>query len=76
MKQQITRLEDNLLWQEANHLAEYIYDLLSEMPREEDFSTTSKLRHSANDLLFAVAQAIGGGLSPGGAAKADRWRSV
>lgn len=65
---QILNLEDNLLWQDANYLAEYIYGILPDMPSSEEFDTTSKLRHSSNDLLFAAAQAVGSTTAPVGTA--------
>lgn len=53
------KLEDNLLWQEADGLAEYIYGKLEELPAEEEWDTKRKLRSSANDLIFYVAQGLG-----------------
>lgn len=67
MKKQTKKLEDNAIWKESFKLAEYIYEKLAEFPSEEEFNTTSKLRNSANDLIFAVSQAIGVEATPSSA---------
>lgn len=73
MKKKTVKLEDNILWQEAFKVAEHVYDKLPELPSEEEFNTTSKLRGAANDLLFMVSQALGAEKS--GAALYD-WANV
>ena len=55
----LKRLEDSILWKEACDLAEYIYSQLHLFPAEETWVTASKLRNSANDLMFFVAQGLG-----------------
>ncbi len=60
-----SKLEDNSLWKETGEIVEYMYAKLHELPAEEKWDTESKLRTSANNLLFTVSQAIGDA-SPGG----------
>jgi hypothetical protein len=50
----------------ANELADYIYGKFHEFPEEEKWVTANKLRNSANDLMFFVAQAAAN-ISPAGA---------
>ena len=52
------KLEDDPLWREANELAEYMYGKLPEFPDDERWSSVSKIRSSANDLMFYVGQAV------------------
>lgn len=52
------KLEDNPMWKEACDLAEYVYGKLHELPEEEKWHTTSKLRSSANELMFYCSQAL------------------
>ena len=54
-----TRFEDTPLWQMADEITEHVYAKLSDMPEEERWDTTAKLRSSANQLIFAVAIALG-----------------
>ena len=56
---QLPKLEDDPLWREASALAEYMYERLSELPDVEQWGATSKLRHTALDLMFYTAQAVG-----------------
>lgn len=53
------RLEDEPMWVEANSLAEAIYAILPEIPEDEKWDITNKLRSSSIDLLFCVAEAFG-----------------
>jgi len=55
----LIKLEDEPLWVEVNSLVEYVYSKLSELPEEEKWDTTSRLRGAANTLLFAMAEALG-----------------
>ena len=54
-----TKIENEPLWQEANTLAEYIYSKLAELPEDEKWNSTNKLRASAVDLIFYTAEALG-----------------
>lgn len=63
MKKQIDKLEDSPAWKEALNVAEYMYEKLPDFPIEEEWNTTRKIRNAANDLIFAVSQAIGGQVS-------------
>ena len=59
-------LSSDPLWKEMYFLADYIYSLLDEMADnfpDEKWNTVSKLRSSANDGMFYVAQAIGSSTS-------------
>ncbi len=55
----VSKLESDPLWREACELAEYMYGKLAEIPEEEQWDTETKLRHTANDLMYYVAGAIG-----------------
>lgn len=59
------KIEDMPLWKEACGLAEYMYSKLHEFPDEEKWATAHKIRSSANDMMFVVAQALGS-TSPSG----------
>ncbi len=59
MSAKATKLEDMPLWQMANEVAEHAYARLSEMPEEERWDTTAKLRSAASQLLYNVAMALG-----------------
>lgn len=61
----LVKLEDNPLWREACDLAEYVYGKLPDLPDDEKWDTTRKLRQSANDLMFYVGQAVTNGLPVG-----------
>lgn len=52
-------LEEEPLWKESCDIAEVVYGLLGEIPDEEKYNTTSKLRSSANDLIYYVSMAVG-----------------
>ena len=54
----LIRLENDPLWREACDMAEHVYSLLYEMPADEKWATVSKMRQSANDLMFYVGQAV------------------
>ena len=58
-------IETDPIWKEACDLCDYVYSILSELPEDEKWDTTRKLRGSANDLMFSVAQAVGN-VSPSG----------
>ena len=58
----VGKLEDNVLWQEACAIAEYMYGILHEFPEEEKWDTERKLRSAANDVMYYVAQAVANGL--------------
>lgn len=55
------RPEKEPLWVLANEIAEYMYAILSQLPEEERWDTTSKIRATANNLLFYIAESIGSG---------------
>lgn len=59
MSTKVTKLEDMLLWQLSNEVAEHVYAKLADLPEEERWDTTAKLRSSASQLIFTVAQALG-----------------
>lgn len=50
--EQLKRLEDDPLWNEANALAAYFYDKLGDFPEEEKWHTQSKLHNAAADFIF------------------------
>jgi hypothetical protein len=56
------KLRANPLWRETYAIAGYMYDkiyeLIANFP-DEQWTTASKLRNSANDSLFYISQAIG-----------------
>jgi hypothetical protein len=54
----LRNLEDDQIWLESCDLAEYVYNKLPNLPAEERWSTASKLRNSANDLIYWVALAV------------------
>ena len=54
-----TQITSPALLTEVTKVTEFIYTILEELPEEERWGTTSKLRQAANDLLFTVAQALG-----------------
>jgi hypothetical protein len=56
-----TKLEDIQIWKNACELGEFMYSVLENFPEEEKWATVSKLRNSANDLIFYVGQAVGDG---------------
>lgn len=70
----LAKLEDNQAWKDCNEIAAYVYSKLSEMPSDEDWNTTRKLRDGANNLVFYVAEALGGGMAPNGAVY--EWNNV
>jgi hypothetical protein len=53
------KLEDTPLWQLSNEVAEHVYARLTEMPEEERWDTTAKLRTAASQLLYNIAVALG-----------------
>jgi hypothetical protein len=53
------RLEDEPLWVETNSIAEEIYKILSDIPEDEKWDIASKLRTSAVNLMFSIAEALG-----------------
>ena len=55
----LVRLEEMPLWKEVCELAEYMYSKLHEFTDQEKWGTQSKLRTSANDLMFVVSRALG-----------------
>ena len=55
----LTKLEEEPMWIEVNSLVEYVYDKLSDMPEDEKWDTTSKLRSAANNLLYCTAESLG-----------------
>ncbi|HUS26403.1 MAG TPA: hypothetical protein VMY99_03585 [Nevskiaceae bacterium] len=56
---QLVSAEDLALYEEVFGVAEYMYSKLPEIPLEEKWDTTAKLRRLANDLLFSTSQAVG-----------------
>ena len=56
------KVRDDELWQDVYNLVQKIYskidDLIASFPNEE-WTTASKLRNSANDGLFYISQAVG-----------------
>lgn len=70
MSKKVSTLESNPLWKQAADIASYVYSILDTFPAEEDWDTKRKLRTSANDLIFYVAQALGVEANPN-AAKYD-----
>lgn len=57
-KKKMEKLEDNVLWREACNIAEAVYDVLDDIPEDEKWSTTPKLRSAANDMMLHVSQAL------------------
>lgn len=70
-----TKLEENELWKEVCDLAEHIYSKLDEFTEEEKWHTETKLRSSANNLMFDVSQAAANINLPGTGAEFD-WRNA
>lgn len=58
------QLTENTLWKTAKEIAEYMYDRLDDFSHtpDEKWNTERKIRNTANDMIFFVAQAIGGSL--------------
>ena len=54
-----TKMEDSPLWQMANEVVEHVYTKLADMPEEERWDMTAKLRTAASQLLYNVAVAVG-----------------
>lgn len=69
----LLRLEDEPLWVEVNSLVEYVYSKLPELPEDEKWDTTSRLRSAANTLLFAMAEALG---DPSSGAAEFNWGAM
>lgn len=69
----LEKLENEPLWVETCAIVEYIYSLLHELPEEEQWTTTQKLRAGSNDLLYYLSQAISNS-SPG--ALEYEWSNV
>ncbi len=67
MSKKIDTLENNTLWQQANEIAEYMYSIVDKLPAEENWNTKSKLRIASGDLIFDLAQALGGAANPAAA---------
>jgi hypothetical protein len=57
-KPTLVKLEDSHLWLEACSIAEIIYAVLDELPEDEKWATASKLRNTANDLMYYISQAV------------------
>jgi hypothetical protein len=58
-KKQLTKLEDSTLWQSANKIADYVYELHDQLPAELKAETLYKLRGRALDLTAGIAEAEG-----------------
>lgn len=62
MKDVPNKLRTNPLWKDTYELVEYIYgkidEIIDNFP-DEKWTTAAKLRNSANDSLFYIAQSIG-----------------
>lgn len=68
MKEVPNKLRTNPLWKDAYALVEYIYGKIDEIVDnfpDEKWTTISKLRNSANDSLFYIAQSIGNAATDG-----------
>ena len=50
---------------DAEAVAESVYAILPELPEDEKWNTTAKLRNSTNDFIFFTAQAVGHIRTPG-----------
>ncbi|PLS81789.1 hypothetical protein CYG49_01450 [Candidatus Saccharibacteria bacterium] len=62
MKAVPKKLREDPLWKETLALTEYMYGKVDELTvnyPEEEWASANKLRNSANDSLFYVAQALG-----------------
>ncbi|HSX31040.1 MAG TPA: hypothetical protein VLE99_03935 [Candidatus Saccharimonadales bacterium] len=63
---EIETVEESVIWREACDLAEYMYGIVHELREHgEEFRTESKIKYSANDLMFYVAQALGNAIPSG-----------
>ncbi len=56
---QLKLVKTQPLLEEVFLIAEYMYGILAELPEEEEWATTAKLRSSCQDLLYYVALADG-----------------
>ena len=54
----LSQVEDSVMWKETNYVVAQIYDILSDLPDDEKWQTTFRLRSAANELLFVVTQAL------------------
>lgn len=55
----LSQLEDFRAWQEALMLAELIYELTKNFPKEEKFGLTSQLRRAAVSVSANLAEGFG-----------------
>jgi four helix bundle protein len=55
----VTKLEDDKLWQKVAHIAEAAYGLLTDFPEEEKWGLTSKVRQRAFEASNDVAEGLG-----------------
>lgn len=53
------KLTDNKMWQEANHIAEFMYAQIDDLPPYEEWESKRKFRTASSDLIFYIAQALG-----------------
>ncbi|HSW80039.1 MAG TPA: four helix bundle protein [Candidatus Saccharimonadales bacterium] len=68
MKGVPNKLRANPLWKDTYELVVYIYDKIDEILDnfpDEKWTTAIKLRNSANDSLFYVAQSVGNTIAEG-----------
>jgi len=55
----LEKLEDMPMWNEANGIAEYMYGVLPEFSREEEWHTRAKLHNVTADFILWAGLALG-----------------
>jgi len=55
----VESFEDLIVWQEAQDLAVYIYEITKSFPSDEVFAITNQLRRAANSISANIAEGFG-----------------